>query len=140
VVAVVDTNCDPDVVDHVIPGNDDALRAIRLFTSRIADSIMEGRQAAEDKRLEEEKVAAEKAAEELEIQRQAQAIAAGEIPPPGDDFAAGAVAFGADPEAPTSQAVLAAEEVADGRVRSPRLKRKIGGEIKPRGRGGPDLQ
>ena len=44
VVAVVDTNCDPSAVDHVIPGNDDALRAIRLFTSRIADACVEGRQ------------------------------------------------------------------------------------------------
>ena len=43
VVAVVDTNCDPTEVDHVIPGNDDALRAIRLFTSRIADACAEGR-------------------------------------------------------------------------------------------------
>jgi small subunit ribosomal protein S2 len=44
VMAVVDTNCDPEVIDHVIPGNDDALRAIRLFASRIADSILEGQQ------------------------------------------------------------------------------------------------
>ena len=43
VVAIVDTNCDPDEVDWVIPGNDDALRAIRLFTSKIADSVIEGR-------------------------------------------------------------------------------------------------
>ena len=42
VVAVVDTNCDPTVVDYVIPGNDDALRAIRLFTTKIADSAYEG--------------------------------------------------------------------------------------------------
>ena len=42
VVAVVDTNCDPDEVDYVIPGNDDALRAIRLFTQKIADAIVEG--------------------------------------------------------------------------------------------------
>ena len=42
VVAVVDTNCDPDLVDYPIPGNDDAIRAIKLFTSRIADSVMEG--------------------------------------------------------------------------------------------------
>src|SRR5260370_19112470 len=42
VVAIVDTNCDPDEVDWVIPGNDDALRAIRLFTSKIADSVIEG--------------------------------------------------------------------------------------------------
>jgi small subunit ribosomal protein S2 len=46
VVAIVDTNCDPDEVDWVIPGNDDALRAIRLFTSKIADSVIEGRALA----------------------------------------------------------------------------------------------
>jgi small subunit ribosomal protein S2 len=46
VVAVVDTNCDPDKVDYVIPGNDDALRAIRLFTNKIADAVYEGRQLA----------------------------------------------------------------------------------------------
>ena len=44
VVAIVDTNCDPDGIDYVIPGNDDALRAVRLFTSKIADSVIEGRQ------------------------------------------------------------------------------------------------
>jgi len=49
VVAVVDTNCDPTEVDYVIPGNDDALRAIRLFASKIADSVVEGSQAATDK-------------------------------------------------------------------------------------------
>ncbi len=47
VVAVVDTNCDPTEVDYVIPGNDDALRAIRLFASRIADACAEGRQVLE---------------------------------------------------------------------------------------------
>ena len=49
VVAVVDTNCDPTEVDWVIPGNDDALRAIRLFASKVADSIAEGVQAGTDK-------------------------------------------------------------------------------------------
>jgi len=43
IIGVVDTNCDPDEVDFVIPGNDDALRAIRLFTSRIADAVLAGR-------------------------------------------------------------------------------------------------
>src|SRR5687768_4676041 len=43
VIGIVDTNCDPDEVDYVIPGNDDALRAIRLFASRIADAVMSGR-------------------------------------------------------------------------------------------------
>ena len=53
VVAVVDTNCDPSEVDYVIPGNDDALRAIRLFASKIADSVVEGSQVATDKQTEE---------------------------------------------------------------------------------------
>jgi small subunit ribosomal protein S2 len=53
VVAVVDTNCDPSEVDYVIPGNDDALRAIRLFASKIADSIVEGSQLATDKQSAE---------------------------------------------------------------------------------------
>jgi small subunit ribosomal protein S2 len=44
IVAIVDTNCDPDEVDYVIPGNDDAIRAVRLFTSKIADAILEGKQ------------------------------------------------------------------------------------------------
>jgi len=48
VVAIVDTNCDPDVIDYVIPGNDDALRAIRLFASKIADSVLEGQGLAKE--------------------------------------------------------------------------------------------
>jgi small subunit ribosomal protein S2 len=54
VVAVVDTNCDPTVVDYVIPGNDDALRAIRLFTSKVADSAAEGVNLLNDKAFTEE--------------------------------------------------------------------------------------
>ena len=66
VVAVVDTNCDPTVVDYVIPGNDDALRAIRLFTSKIADSAAEGVNLVGDKAFAEElpEPAAEAAAED----------------------------------------------------------------------------
>jgi len=44
IVAIVDTNCDPDEVDYVIPGNDDAIRAVKLITSKIADAVIEGRQ------------------------------------------------------------------------------------------------
>jgi small subunit ribosomal protein S2 len=72
VVAVVDTNCDPSEVDYVIPGNDDALRAIRLFTSKISESIAEGVHARDDKQMadiqavaEPEPVVADPAAEEL---------------------------------------------------------------------------
>lgn len=44
VVAIVDTNCDPDEIDYVIPGNDDAIRAVKLISSRIADAVLEGKQ------------------------------------------------------------------------------------------------
>ena len=47
IVAIVDTNCDPDEIDYVIPGNDDAIRAVRLIASAMADAIIEGRQGAE---------------------------------------------------------------------------------------------
>jgi len=63
VIAVVDTNCDPDPVTHVIPGNDDALRAIRLFASKMADAVIEGRQRAADSSLEEERRRSEEASE-----------------------------------------------------------------------------
>jgi small subunit ribosomal protein S2 len=56
VVAVVDTNCDPDKVDYVIPGNDDALRAIRLFTNKISDAVVEGRQLASEQDFATEKI------------------------------------------------------------------------------------
>jgi len=69
VVAVVDTNCDPTVVDYVIPGNDDALRAIRLFTSKIADSVAEGAAAQSDKAY---------AAEQAGVTADIQAVAEGE--------------------------------------------------------------
>jgi small subunit ribosomal protein S2 len=49
VVAVVDTNCDPDVIAYRIPGNDDAIRAIKLFTAAIADAVIEGRRLAEER-------------------------------------------------------------------------------------------
>ena len=59
VVGVVDTNCDPDEVDYVIPGNDDALRAIRLFTTKIADAVVEGRSLATEQEFTAEKIVSE---------------------------------------------------------------------------------
>src|SRR5690625_5088247 len=47
IIGIVDTNCDPDVIDYVIPANDDAIRAVKLLTSKMADAIIEGRQGAE---------------------------------------------------------------------------------------------
>jgi small subunit ribosomal protein S2 len=49
VTAVVDTNCDPDLISYRIPGNDDAIRAIKLFTAAVADAVIEGRQVAEER-------------------------------------------------------------------------------------------
>ena len=57
VVAIVDTNCDPDLVDWVIPGNDDALRAIRLFTSKISDAVIAGRESFEQSQIADQKAA-----------------------------------------------------------------------------------
>lgn len=48
IVAIVDTNCDPDEIDYVIPGNDDAIRAVKLLTSKIADAVLEGLQGQDD--------------------------------------------------------------------------------------------
>ena len=48
IVAIVDTNCDPDDIDYVIPGNDDAIRAIKLFASKIADAVIEGKKSLEE--------------------------------------------------------------------------------------------
>lgn len=53
IVAVVDTNCDPDDIDYIIPGNDDAIRAIRLLTSRVADACVEGKQRFDEKQQAE---------------------------------------------------------------------------------------
>jgi small subunit ribosomal protein S2 len=66
IVAIVDTNCDPDDIDYIIPGNDDAIRAIKLFASKIADAVVEGKkrfeevaQAQSDKEKPEAAVASE---------------------------------------------------------------------------------
>ena len=61
IVAIVDTNCDPDEIDYVIPGNDDAIRAVKLIAGVMADAIIEGRQGAD---AEAAAAAAEEAAEE----------------------------------------------------------------------------
>ncbi len=96
VVAVVDTNCDPSEVDYVIPGNDDALRAIRLFTSKISESIAEGAQLMSDKQIADMTAAteqaqaretqqAEDAAAALET-RQQEAAAASDLADIGEDI------------------------------------------------------
>ena len=70
-IAIVDTNCDPDEIDYVIPGNDDAIRAIRLFATKIADAVIEG------KRLREEELQ-QAIGEETPVETAAEAGIAGE--------------------------------------------------------------
>ena len=63
IVAVIDTNCDPDEVDYPIPGNDDAIRAVKLITAKMADAVLEGKQGEQ---MNDEAEAAETAAEAAE--------------------------------------------------------------------------
>jgi small subunit ribosomal protein S2 len=72
VIGIVDTNCDPDEVDFVIPGNDDALRAIRLIASRIADTVIQGRDMKQSIDAEAAREAAEEAASETDSRRAAR--------------------------------------------------------------------
>jgi len=102
VVAVVDTNCDPTVVDYVIPGNDDALRAIRLFTSKIADSAAEGVNLVGDKAFA---AAEEIPATEREGEATAEAASTEDI-----DFEAQVSGVR---KAPAAEAALDEEEVAE---------------------------
>jgi small subunit ribosomal protein S2 len=102
VVAVVDTNCDPTVVDYVIPGNDDALRAIRLFTSKIADSAAEGVNLVGDKAFAEEPAAA--------VAEEAPAAEAASVEVVDLEAALG----GGIRKAPAAEAVLEEAQVAEG--------------------------
>jgi len=106
VVAVVDTNCDPTVVDYVIPGNDDALRAIRLFTSKIADSASEGVNLVGDKAFAEEEALVPVAAEGGEAAEESTS---------SDDLDLAAVLGGGIRKAPAAVAALLEEtEAAEG--------------------------
>jgi len=106
VVAVVDTNCDPTVVDYVIPGNDDALRAIRLFTSKIADSASEGVNLVNDKAFAEE-----------QPEPVAEALAMVEVAPVEEvEVDLEAALGGGIRKAPAAVAALDEAEVAEGGV------------------------
>ena len=82
VVAVVDTNCSPDGIDYVIPGNDDALRAVRLFASRIADAVLEGQQMLTEGGEGGEGAGGEEAVAEGDGKPRRRASAAEETQPP----------------------------------------------------------
>jgi small subunit ribosomal protein S2 len=71
VVAPVDTNCDPDIISHKVPGNDDAIRAIRLFTNVIAEAVAEGRTLYEERQQGEVKEEGREEAEVVSLEREA---------------------------------------------------------------------
>jgi small subunit ribosomal protein S2 len=88
IIAIVDTNCDPDEIDYVIPGNDDAIRAIRLISSAMASAFLEGRQGEDIVELEKEAAPAEIAvAAEPEVEAEAEAEAEAEEAAPAQDAA-----------------------------------------------------
>jgi small subunit ribosomal protein S2 len=112
VVAVVDTNCDPTVVDYVIPGNDDALRAIRLFASKISDSVIEGVQMVGDKQAAE--IAGISAGAEGEAAEQGAVEASAEAETgEGEDVDLEAVLGGGIRKAPAIVAALEEAEAAE---------------------------
>jgi len=65
IVSIVDSNCDPDLIDYVIPGNDDAIRAVKLISSVIADAVLEGKQGEQSKENEQSEEAQEENEEEV---------------------------------------------------------------------------
>ena len=112
VVAVVDTNCDPSEVDYVIPGNDDALRAIRLFASKVADSVVEGAQAASDKQAAELSAAQYAAESAAQAEGAAPAEGASEVSEAtGEDISMEDVLGGSPRKRPEAAKESASEEV-----------------------------
>jgi len=103
VVAIVDSNCDPDEVDYVIPGNDDAIRAIKLFSSAIADACMEGRAAYEEKLQAEADKKEQAAAEAAAAREAAQAEAKAKAEAEAEEAAAAAGPGDAPADAPAQE-------------------------------------
>lgn len=114
VIGIVDTNCDPELVDYVIPGNDDAIRTIRLFASKIADAFLAGAG-----KLEQERMIREKDASQPAVTKQAAPEPAAPEPPepaaapePAEEAASAAAADQAQEAAPDDAAAPGATEAA----------------------------
>jgi len=86
VVAIVDTNCDPDEVDLAIPGNDDAIRAVKLITSVMADAVVEANQGSEFNPSEEDFIAQEDDEEETSVENQEEVEETEEAPLTNDEL------------------------------------------------------
>ncbi|MDQ2684086.1 MAG: 30S ribosomal protein S2 [Chloroflexota bacterium] len=112
VIAITDTNCDPDVVDYIIPGNDDAIRSVRLITSAIADAAIQGSMQAEIRVAEDEMdFGAAEVDEASEAIRAAEPVAASEAPAPeaASETAAAPAEVAAPADEPATAEVAAAE-------------------------------
>ncbi|UCC69304.1 MAG: 30S ribosomal protein S2 [Armatimonadota bacterium] len=111
-VAIVDTNCDPDDADHVIPGNDDAIRAIRLITGKMADATLEGR-AEHESRQAEAAAAAEELGAEVAVGAEAGMIDAGMFEVGAEEVGAAAADVEAVGVAPAEEAGAPSEGVEE---------------------------
>jgi small subunit ribosomal protein S2 len=103
VIALADTNCDPDEMDYPIPANDDAIRAVRLLCSKIADAVLEGRRQLEATHKDEEQPEEGEAAEAGAVPAEAPAESTGQEAAPAE---------AAEAEAPTESAETAEPELA----------------------------
>jgi small subunit ribosomal protein S2 len=119
VVAAVDTNCDPDTITHKVPGNDDAIRAIRLFTSAVAEAALEGQAQLEERQQGEAEDTAEAAPAEpgsAAVEGERAAVEEAAVPPPADapvlDAVPAAVEVAPTPATPSTE--HAADEGKDG--------------------------
>ena len=111
IVAIVDSNCDPDEIDYVIPGNDDAIRAIRLFSSKMADACVEGRTIYEESLREEP--------EEVEVSAEAPGTEAVEATTAAPGTEAVEAVEEASTTEPAAEAVSEESEAIEKRTESP---------------------
>ena len=112
VVAVVDTNSDPQTVDYAVPGNDDALRAIRLFTAKMADAILEGTNLASEGDFQTEEGAEAVAGEGVEATEGVEPVDSAGESAASPDVKAAAVATEAPAAAPVAPQPVAPQPVA----------------------------
>jgi small subunit ribosomal protein S2 len=105
IIALVDTNCDPDLIQHVIPGNDDAIRSCRLMVNALSEAILEGQRLLSERELRErdESEAAAALAARAEAERESEAAAAQASVDAAEALAAAAVAAAEPTAAPAEK-------------------------------------
>ena len=109
IVALVDTNCDPDEADYVIPGNDDAIRACNLIVHSLAEAVNDGKQKVSAQELQQQQAAAEAPAEESTPEGDVEQVAAGEQIEPVTEGESVPVPTGEDPAKEGAEVTKASE-------------------------------